>query len=183
MAKPKQGRKKTGILAAKSKKRPTRLEGFAKQHGFRVKTFRDADPGTLVSYKSKMISFDRGEERCAVICDPAHDHGFNLIFGGASRLKRLIRDTGIKKPLALTLMAGQRDVLFDDVGFDVPSYENGSGDPDDSASSNWGLLLSRLNIKYFTGDDSTITFLFPANDKAAITMAIALAKLPAKYDT
>lgn len=71
------------------------------------------------------------------------------MFGSQTALAEGIRKFEIKSPLALTLSLDQRGVLYEQMGFDVPSYENGGADPEDPTSSRWGLVLHKLNIEYF----------------------------------
>jgi hypothetical protein len=75
----------------------------------------------------------------------------------------------------LTLFFERKNSLYESIGFDVPSYYNGSGDPEKSTSSNWGRILHRVGLPYFDGEDMSISFLFPSRDRASAVLALALA--------
>jgi hypothetical protein len=159
------------------------LQTFAKNHGLDVKT-EDAesifcknhglDPptgrGNLNGFSPQILLGDK-----AVITDPSEDPLLVDIWGSKIALTRALRKFRVKDPLLLMLFLERANNLYDSIRFDISHYDNGSGDPNNPNSSNWGRILHRVGLRYFDGDDLTISFLFPSRDKTSVALALALA--------
>lgn len=159
------------------------LQRFAKNHGLDIQTEDSEsifsknlgldppiDHGNLNPFSPQILFGDN-----AVIADPSDDPLLVDIWGSKIALTRALRRTRIKDPLLLVLFLERKNNLYDSVRFDVSSYDNGSGNPNNPNSSNWGRILHRVGLRYFDGDDGTISFLFPSRDKTAVALALALA--------
>lgn len=139
---------------------------FAKNHGLQTQI----DCENLNGF-SPLIRL--GDD--AVIVDPSDDTLLVDIWGSKIALTRALRNSRVEDPLLLTLFRERKNSLYESIGFDVSSYSNGSGNPDNPNSSNWGRVLDRVGLRYFDGDDETISFLFPSRDKASVALALGLA--------
>lgn len=159
------------------------LQTFAKNHGLNIQTESaesifckrcglepPTDRGNLNPFSPQICIGDN-----ALIVDPSDDPVLIEIRGSKIALTRALRNSRIKNPLLLVLFLDRRNCLYENVGFDVPSYCNGSGSPENPNSSNWGRILHRVGLRYFDGDDETISFLFPSRDKTSVALALALA--------
>lgn len=125
---------------------------------------------------SPQILFRRGAfDSDAGIVDPSDNPLLIDIWGSKDALTRAIKKSRIKDPLLLILFFERMNSLYTSIGFDVPSYSNGSKNPDNPNSSNWGRILHRVGLQYFDGDDRSISFLFPSRDKASAVLGLALA--------
>ena len=159
------------------------LQRFAKIHGLDIQTedaesiFRKkfgleppTDCGNLNPFSPQICIGDN-----AVIVDPTDDPVLIEIWGSKIALTRALRNSRIKTPLLLVLFLERKNNLYESIGFDVPSYDNGSGPPNNPNNSNWGRVLHRVGLRYFDGDDGSISFLFPSRDKTSVALALALA--------
>lgn len=149
-----------------------RLERFAEEYGLKTRASEESDPDTDRPRRYREIAI--GE---SLIIDPTNDPLLIDLYCSKIGLNRALRNCGVKRPLWLLLSLKQENCLWERIGFDVPAYDNGSGDPADPNSSNWGTVLERVGIKYLCGDDLTISFLFPSGDRAAVAVALALARI------
>ncbi len=147
------------------------LQRFAKNHELKtqIEDHKDLDSGKVHYFR--LIRFGND----AVITDPSDDPLLVDIWGSEAALTRDLINSRVKEPLILTLFRERKNSLYESIGFDVSSYSNGSGNPDNPNSSNWGRVLDRVGLRYFDGDDGTISLLFPSRDKASVALALALA--------
>jgi hypothetical protein len=151
------------------------LQRFARSYGLesQIEDYVDVIEG--VRCVSHQILFGRGAvDDKAIIVDPNDDPLLIDVWGSEDALTRALKKSRIKDPLLLILFFERMNSLYDSIGFDVPSYSNGSN-PDNPNSSNWGRILDRVGLQYFDGDDRSISFLFPSRDKASAVLALALA--------
>lgn len=109
---------RTGSIKT-SNKRMTKLEQFAKRHGLKVETETDLDSETLAYYESKAIFFKSEGESWSAIYDPLADHLMELMFGSQTAVAEIIRKFEIKSPLALTLSRDQKEILYEQIGFEL----------------------------------------------------------------
>jgi protein gp37 len=152
------------------------LQRFAKNYGLESQIDDYAGVIDGVRCVSPLIRFSNGAiDDHAVIVDPNNDPLLIDIWGSKAALTRALKKSRIKDPLMLTLFFERKNSLYESIGFDVPSYYNGSGDPEKSTSSNWGRILHRVGLRYFDGEDMSISFLFPSRDRASAVLALALA--------
>ena len=152
------------------------LQRFARSYGLesQIEDYVDVIEG--VRCVSHQILFGSGAiNDKAIIVDPSDDPLLIDVWGSEAALTRALKKSRIKDPLLLILFFERKNSLYDSIGFDVPSYPNGSGNPDNPNSSNWGRILDRVGLQYFDGDDRSISFLFPSRDKASAVLALALA--------
>jgi hypothetical protein len=163
---------KTVRKRAENPKTSGSLEVFAKSRDLKAHNAEYEDPETGERRPYPEIKIGN-----ALIIDPTDDPMAVDIYGSTSEFRKMIRDSSVKKPLMLILFLEQKNRLYDRIGFDIPSYENGGGSPEDPESSEWGSLLHRVGLRYFDGDDQSISFLFPSGDKAAVALALALARI------
>jgi hypothetical protein len=89
-------------------------------------------------------------------------------------LERICR----KGLLDFTIFLEQKSMLYQIIGFDVPSYQNGGADPHDHRSTEWGKILRQLGIVYEGGSDGAISFLFDSDNEGAVAMIKVLATCP-----
>jgi hypothetical protein len=88
---------------------------------------------------------------------------------------KFLKGVSDRQLLGFSIMFEQNNILYEQIGFDVPSYDNGSGDPRDPNSSKWGKKLHRIGIDYLDGDDTGTSFSFPSNQPEAVEMVFKLA--------
>jgi hypothetical protein len=155
---------------ATTSNRLTKLAAFAKRHDLSVRSTKVADSESGKQHVFAHIGFGTNEPTAA-ISDPLHDHGIKVTARSAAALKRAIKQSGLKRPLCLTLYTGHQNNLYEEIGFDVPAHE----DRGDRRDSNWGPVLEKLGIVRLFEDDTAAAFLFGSNDSAAVPLVLALA--------
>lgn len=176
-------------VVAKATKHPAAAQGskllqrFAKAHGCDIQT----EPAESISFKEFGIELPIIHDDLnpfvpqirfgdkAVIVDPSDDPVLIEMWGSKAAVTRTLRNTRIKEPLLLVLFLERKNSLYKSIGFDISSYGDGSRDPNNPNNSNWGRILHRVGLRYFDGDDGSISFLFPSRDKTSVALALALA--------
>ncbi len=149
------------------------LQKFAQEHDLNRKIEYDECDESLVARKVMVMRFIRVGDY-GLITDPS-DNPILVDGWGKTRLTRELRDLQVKDPLLLTLFTQNKKRLDERIAFAVRCYENGRGNPNNPNSPNWHTVLDRIGLRYFCGEDNSISFLFPSQDKASVALALALA--------
>jgi hypothetical protein len=118
----------------------------------------------------------------AAIVDPENNPLLACMFGSNTALAQEIHRFRIKNPLLLILFRDRINKLYDSLGFDLPSYGDGSNSSEKLRSSNWNRILKQVGVRYFDGDGDTISLLFPSQDRASAALALALAGSFKRFD-
>ena len=169
-----------GKKLAASKRSKTLLLTFAHRYGLVTEEYSQIpEDGKALRYQLIRIG-DSAVGDGAVIVDPDENPLLVDMYRSKMALARVIRRSCVKNPLMLVLFRDRINGLYDSIGFDVPSYYDGSENPE--ISSDWGGILKRVGIRHFDGDGDTISFLFPSRDKTSARLALALAGSFERFD-
>jgi hypothetical protein len=152
---------------------PSRLDRFAHEHGFVVEIEEYPDAVSEDVHRVPRICLQDG-----FITDPTVDPFLANILGSKKAVKQALQESQVRSPLQLILMSEQIDRLKEAIKFDLPRYGyECNALREDPNSSNWGGILLRTGVRYLYGCDEGISLLFSSRDGAAMTLALALARI------
>lgn len=152
---------------------PSRLDRFAREHGLVVEIEEYPDAVSEDVHRVPRICLQD-----AFITDPIVDPFVANILGSKKAVKQALQESKVRSPLQLILTSEQIDRLKEAIKFDLPTYGyECNALREDPNSSNWGGILHRTGVRYLYGCDEGISLLFSSRDGAAMTLALALARI------